>query len=792
MIQILGLRSFTPNGETVNFDKIFDTGLCIETVQELFSRLPEVLSRISPSEHWNLFYTLANCGEKKRAFESTAALAFDIDGFERERGKEYEPIIRALLQVDPEQLAVVSSGNGLHFVMQLETRVTDRNFFTEQRPHYKAVAAKINAALLAAGLPGKADTAIFDARRILRLPGTKNIKPGKPERMCKLIRTMTQPVDFCLATISGLPLLKKTDSLPPAVTKRQTQNFPSAVLEGCSFLSHCYTSAASLDEPTWYAALSVVARLDGEGATGRERAHQLSSGHPGYSVEETDKKIDQALNASGPRTCDYIKNMWDGCPKCPNFGKVSSPIMLAPKDAIGTEHTGFHTVGVDSKGKPKSTPNYEDLISFFSREHKFKVLADSRQVCVWNKHHYEPMQKPSMEAFSRKYFDPKPEVKVMEEFRKRLTVANIVPMVWWQDSIKRKMNFLNGYLDIDSMEFRPHDIDLAFRNILPYEYDPTARAPLFEHMLGQVTAGNNDLQKILMEFVGYALSNDDCWAQKVLVLVGDGANGKSTFLNIVKDLVGWGNYTSISMPDLAKSEYSRHMLDGKLFNISDETPTKALLDSSIFKSLATGGEVQARPIYGSPYTVRNKAKLFFNCNDMPESSDSSYGFFRRLIIVPFTQVFTKDQGGYDPHIEAKLRGELAGIFNLAMTGYHRLVRQGAFTESEVVKRTVDEYQTESDSVLYWAKEYLVVHTNGGFDAHSAPIGDMYKAYADIMKAEQRYPITKSKFEKRLSKLSGEVWGEHPYRERATKIYVDQKGKKKQVRALKGVEIESIN
>lgn len=792
MIQILGLRSFIPKGETEkkSFDKPFPTGLEIKTVQELFEKLPEILSKISKSEHWNLFYTVANCAEK-RVFVSTTTIAFDLDGIELKYQDRYIDSVLSVLKLRREDIGIVLSGNGLHFLLHLKESITDKNFFTLNRPHYKAVCDKINAALEVEGLPGKADTTVFDARRILRLPGTVNRKPDKPEKLCTLLQPITKSLDFKLDAISDLPQVSKQDQVDPKVMKKYSKVYPTAVLEGCSFLKHCADKPNEIDEPQWYAALSVTARLEGEGSTGHERSHQLSRGHRGYSSSETDTKIEQALLASGPRTCDGIAGLWHGCAKCPNFQKVTSPIMIAPENAIRTENSGFHNILYDGKGNPKSTPNHEDLIKFLNREKHFKVLGDSRHCYVWQENRYVEIKDASLEAFGREKFIPTPTMETVKEFRYRVEITNIKPIEWWENSLMRKMNFLNGYLDIDSMEFRPHDQEIAFRNVLPYEYDAKAKAPVFDRMMDMVSGSDKELRAVLEEFMGYSLSNDDCWAQKALVLTGEGSNGKSTFLDALFAVAGDDNFSTVNLAKVDE-HYNLAMFDKKLFNVSEETSPKALTDNQTFKNLVTGGRIIVRLPRESPYQICNKAKLILTCNDLPNSNDNTHGFYRRLLIVPFNQLIEKGMPDYDPHLTRKIREELAGVLNIALAGYKRLVANKGFTESAKIKESLEEYRLENDTVLYWVKEHLVVHQNGGFEHHFTSSGDLYAAYRDAMKSMSRIPVHEQKFFKQLSKIRGDVWGEHPYQERAIRRTVQVQGRAVKVRGIQGVEIEPLN
>lgn len=796
MIQLLGLRAWVPkdskDGQPKTFDKPYPIDIPLATPKELFQRLDEVLDKIHPDERWNLFYTLAACGEK-REFKWTKTIAFDIDKINPKYEDAIIEVVLSALKLSRAEVGIVGSGNGYHFLIELKEAITDKTFFEKTRPHYKAVCAQIDEALAKAGLEGKADTAIFDARRILRVPGTINRKPDKPETRSRLLNKIGTPVDFRLEVLSGLPVVDKTEQVDKRFLAKFPRVYPAAVLEGCDFLKSCLASPNAIDEPAWYAALSITSRLDGEGSTGRERSHELSRGHRGYSAEETDKKIDQAMDASGPRTCESIGHIFNGCKQCPNFGKVTSPLLIRGADAIPTEDTGFHTVIVQKNGAQKVIPAYDDLRRFFERETNYKVLGGSRIVYVWKKTHYEQFEDAYLQSYAQEKFKPAATAttKMVQEFANLVSRTNIKGIDWWEENTKRKLNFKNGYLDIDTMEFRPHDPELGFRHVLPYEYDPAATAPMFKKMLALVTGSDPEMIAVLEEFMGYCLSNDSCWAQKALVLTGEGSNGKSTFLDTLKALAGKGNYSSVNMAKIDEA-YQLANLDKSLFNISEETPPKAFRDNSTFKNLVTGGTFVVRIIYEKTYEITNRAKLILTCNQLPDSLDNTHGFYRRLLIVPFNQTIDASTPGFDPYMSEKLLQELPGIFNMAIAAYHRLRKARGFTSSHKLKESLDEYRLDNDTVLYWVSEHLIVHKNGTFDQHFTPIGDLYTAYRDAMRSVGKFPLDKPKFEKQLAKVRGDVWGEHPYAARATRKRLEVRGKSVQVRGLQGVELDVIN
>lgn len=789
MIQILGLRTFVgKEGKQVTYDKQFDPGIEVESVKDLLENYEKILEKIPTSEHWNLFYTIANCTDKKRDFKSVSAIAFDIDKIVCEYEENYIVVVCAALSVNRQDIGIVRSGNGLHFLIGLDEEIYDKSFYKEYKAHHTGLCNKIKNALTQAGLPGEVDTVVFEPRRILRLPGTVNRKPDKPEKKCVLIKPIDRTIRFVLSEHSGVPIISKDDHVNKAAMKQYSKTDPKAVLGECGFLKHCHANPNSIDEPAWYAALSITARLDGQGSTGWERSHELSGGHAGYSRDDTDQKISQALEASGPRTCESIQKLWGKCIECTHWGKVTSPILIHGDGHIPTEGTGFHHIIVSKSGTVKYIPCYEDLIKYFRREMKFKVLADTRIVYVWDGTHYQVMENASLDAYAREKFVPTPDMKVCKEFRERVRIAGIVPMPWWDESPNRKMNFKNGYLDIDTMEFKPHDPTIAFRNVLPYEYNPAAKAPVFQKMIRLVTGGDEDTIKVLLEFIGYCLSNDSCWAQRALLLTGGGSNGKSTFVEALKLLIGRGNYGVVPM-DKVNDQYNLATLDGKIMNISEEATVEAFKRNDTFKNLVTGGSFIVRMIYKEPYEMTNRAKMILTCNELPETTDQNHGFYRRLIIVPFSQVIETTHPDYDPHIIQKLESELSGIFNLAMWGYKRLVSQRVFTDAKRLQEELEQYRMDNDTVLNWFTEHVKVA--GELNDDFVAMNDLYESYREFMKSQGRIPEHAGKFGKNLKKLRAAVWLGITYEERHTRKYINVQGQTVRVRGLGGVTLEPV-
>ncbi len=159
-----------------------------------------------------------------------------------------------------------------------------------------------------------------DASRLLRIPGTQNVKRIPPFEVA--IKLM-DGAEYELSDFDDLPEVKvseKTYEGPRAKANDRVEKILS-----CKFMQHCNVDRASLPEPQWYGMTSILAREPG----GRDLIHSLSMGHPNYSARETDEKILHALNA-GPLTCQRIKGLWDCGQNC----GVTSPVRLAFKRPV--------------------------------------------------------------------------------------------------------------------------------------------------------------------------------------------------------------------------------------------------------------------------------------------------------------------------------------------------------------------------------------------------------------------------------------------------------------------------
>jgi putative DNA primase/helicase len=158
----------------------------------------------------------------------------------------------------------------------------------------------------------------------------------------------------------------------------------------------------------------------------------------------------------------------------------------------------------------------------------------------------------------------------------------------------------------------------------------------------------------------------------------------------------------ISLQNLTKYDgYQRAELANKLLNYASEINGK--LEAAIFKQLASGEPVEARQIYGKPFTMRDYGRLMFNCNELPKEVESTNAFFRRFIIIPFDQVISEEE--QDTELTKKIvASELSGVFNWLLAGLRRIISQKAFTRSATIRNQVDTFRKNADSVALFIED----------------------------------------------------------------------------------------
>ena len=321
----------------------------------------------------------------------------------------------------------------------------------------------------------------------------------------------------------------------------------------------------------------------------------------------------------------------------------------------------------------------------------------------------------------------------LSEFRKRKSSSDEV-----------LVNLGNGTLVLKkdgTAKLREHRKEDLFTSTLNYPYDPNAECELWINYLNRVQPIVEN-QQVIAEYLGYCLMDSHRF-QKILWMVGDGQNGKSVLLETIEYLLGSQNLSYLSLSDLTNDEVKRAGVVGKLLNISYESSDD--IDANVMKLLAGGERVLVKNLYKDPVMTSDYGKFICSFNQLPRA-ELTFGFFRRLIIVPFDVTIPANE--VDKQLAGKLRGELSGILNWVLKAWVELMNRGEFTPSESCENALENYKLQADNVKLFLKEMCepCEFTTSATDIH--------KAYRNFCNESLLKPVGRNKFYARLEKLVG--------------------------------------
>jgi len=316
------------------------------------------------------------------------------------------------------------------------------------------------------------------------------------------------------------------------------------------------------------------------------------------------------------------------------------------------------------------------------------------------------------------------------------------------------INLKNGTFEISpsGTRLRPFDSSDFLTYQLPFDYNPDAKAPIFEAYLNRVLP-DKERQNVLAEYLGYVFikhGSKFLKEEKALVLYGTGANGKSVFFEIVNALLGKENVSSYSLQSLTgDNEYYRAKIANKLVNYVSEINSK--LESSNFKMLVSGEPIEARLLYKDPFTLYDYAKLIFNCNELPKDVEHTEAYFRRFLIIPFDVRIPEEEQDKNLHNKI-IDNELSGVFNWVLDGLKRLLLQKGFSECKASKQALENYKKESDTVRLFLdeNEYRVSKIE------EKPMKDLFNEYRNYCLESGFKTCSVKTFSDRLKNLNYQI------------------------------------
>lgn len=301
-------------------------------------------------------------------------------------------------------------------------------------------------------------------------------------------------------------------------------------------------------------------------------------------------------------------------------------------------------------------------------------------------------------------------------------LLSIIPNLNLTEDKGHILNVKNGLLDIESRTLMPHTPEFVSLIQHPVIYDPEAKAPVWNECMHNWMAGPEceDKIRLLQQFCGYILTSSMLY-DRALFIVGDGGNGKSTFIDTIAMVIGPDATSHIDLEGLY-GQFGMQGLVGKRLNIIEEVAGN-YYQSNKLKKLISGEEVTIDIKYKPQFTFRPQAKFVFSVNLLPRVDDTSTATERRICAVTFGNNFRKDPNFNLRSSKGLLAKELSGILNWMLDGADDLRTQGNFIITKEQTQMLNEYREENSSVEGFLSQCIVLSPGDSIE-----VPDLYNEY----------------------------------------------------------------
>jgi len=314
------------------------------------------------------------------------------------------------------------------------------------------------------------------------------------------------------------------------------------------------------------------------------------------------------------------------------------------------------------------------------------------------------------------------------------------------------LNCINGVVDLESGQLLPHDRAYMMTRLVPVVYRRTAEAPRWRQFMHEIMSGNGDLVYFLQKALGYSLTGSTR-EQCMFILYGKGANGKSTFIEAIRSVLG--DYSRAADPmvfttrrqDSIRTDLIR--LRGSRFVSAVELnqDARVVLDAALVKQMSGNDTLSARMLFSNTfYEFVPSWKVWLSTNPLPHIPGTDQGIWRRIRLIRFAASFEGDDA--DKKIDEKLAQEKEGILAWLVEGCMRWQREGLEPPASV-QREVNAYREELDPLAGFIRDKCLVH-----DEAIIPSTELYEAYTGWCQEARERPMGKHLFGQSLKLRPG--------------------------------------
>lgn len=315
--------------------------------------------------------------------------------------------------------------------------------------------------------------------------------------------------------------------------------------------------------------------------------------------------------------------------------------------------------------------------------------------------HTDGVTDPEM---SKYYFRAAKSAESARGIRDTLDLAHSMPAfdgdrIEW-DADPWLFNVKNGTVNLKTGELHFHRRDDYITRVSPTRYDPDEKGPLWNKFLGGIFGGDDELISYVKWAVGYSITGLQT-DHVFFVAHGTGANGKSTFFQVLRNVLGPDYFHTLDSEAIMLHKQAQHrspiaQLRGKRFVLCNESMRSRRLDTTLIKQLTGGDSIRANLMRKDAEEFMPESKLWLCTNHRPTIGDQSYAMWRRIRSIPFDEIFKGKNA--DPAMAAKLQSEKKAIVTWIVEGAKQHFEKGEPELPEVVRAATAEYEIDEDVI----------------------------------------------------------------------------------------------
>ena len=352
------------------------------------------------------------------------------------------------------------------------------------------------------------------------------------------------------------------------------------------------------------------------------------------------------------------------------------------------------------------------------QEGRFFTRLSEKDFFIYEGKYWKPIEEAMLRSMVATYLQQKGDYS--GSLKKALSdiIQAIKDILGINDQFKQKVlhpdrtiNFKNGILHVDEktghtvlQSHAPTDYALSCSS---FSFVEKMDCPLFDKTLYQIfqqAEEPNELVEFIYEIIGYILSGIRTYPIFIM-LIGNGANGKSLILKIISELLGHDCVIHDQIKTFSKDSFNTIGLMGKKAFIDDDIDLNFKLSTGMIKKMSEEKTISARDVYKSKITFSSFALPIIAGNDFPRCEDITHGMKRRICVIPFNHIFGKEE--INPHHANKIiETEAEGIIAKSLMSLQsRINKKGFYPDlPSDVKGTNEKFFSVSDPLSLFMKE----------------------------------------------------------------------------------------